>query len=188
MREESLKLDASAVAGPIPLDARDGANGRQRPIRRLTVLLVASLTLGAMFIPRSGDAADSIYGKIVEVKSADLVVLDYGEGKYDVRIAGIVPTRDTAAAGRAKEFVSTLVLGKKVRLRFDGRNNAGEMVGQLQTDDPEIGIKDVGLELVRSGMVRRQPSYDYKYKELSAAENEARSAKRGLWATAPQPQ
>src|SRR5262249_40914275 len=88
-------------------------------------------------------------------------------------------------AQEAKESLSRLVLGKNVRMRLEGRNKAGEMVAQLQTDDPEVGLKDVGLEIVRSGMARPPPNYDYKYHELSAAEKEARSTRRGLWSTAP---
>jgi endonuclease YncB( thermonuclease family) len=56
------------------------------------------------------------------------------------------------------------------------------MLARLFTAEPAIGIGDVGLELVRAGLARRQPNYDYKYGELAAAEKEARTAKRGLWA------
>ena len=127
-------------------------------------------------------AGDSIYGKITEVKSADVVVLDYGEGQYTVRVVGIDVPREGAVNRESREFVSKLLLGKNARLRFEGRNSNGEMVGRLFTDDPEIGIKDVGLELVRSGLARRKPKYDYKYGELAKAEEEARRNRRGLWA------
>lgn len=132
-------------------------------------------------------AGDSIYGKVTEVRSADLVVLDYGKGRYDVRIIGIDVPKEGPIANEAKQFVSKLVLGKNARIRFEGRNKAGEMVSRLFTDDPEIGIKDVGLELVRAGLARRRQADDnqlgYKYGELSAAEREAQKAQRGLWAT-----
>jgi endonuclease YncB( thermonuclease family) len=55
------------------------------------------------------------------------------------------------------------------------------MVGRLYTD--EAGAKknrDVGVELVRSGLAQKQARYDYKYGELSAAEAEAKTARRGL--------
>jgi endonuclease YncB( thermonuclease family) len=152
-------------------------------VRFAMVVLLFLLVAVALGPPRAL-GGDSLYGKVTEVKSAEVVVLDYGEGKYNVRITGIQAPREKDLADRAKEMVSRLVLDKNARLRFEGRNKAGEMVGQLQTDDPD-GIKDVGLELVRSGMARRTPSYDYKYHELSAAEKEARGAKRGLWANAP---
>ncbi len=148
----------------------------------LTTLCCLLMLLGWLPLAFAGD---SIYGKVIEVKSADLVVLDYGEGKYQVRIAGVLMPREAQLVKNSKEFVSKLVLRQNVRLRFDGFNKKGEMVGQLQTDDPQRGIQDVGLELVRSGLVRRQPNYDYKYQKLSMAEKEAQRAKRGTWATAP---
>ena len=55
-------------------------------------------------------------------------------------------------ANEAKQFVSKLVLGKKVSMRLGSRAPNGEMVSQIYTDDPATGIKDVGLELVRAGL------------------------------------
>jgi endonuclease YncB( thermonuclease family) len=132
----------------------------------------------------SAAAGKALYGKVIEVKSEDLVVLDYGTGQYLVRIVGIVAPKDGPIATKAKQFVSNLVLGKHASMRFESRAENGEMVSRLFTADPRIGIKDVGVELVRAGLARRRPNYDYKYGELSKAENEARSAKRGVWAAA----
>jgi endonuclease YncB( thermonuclease family) len=126
-------------------------------------------------------AGDSLYGKVTEVRSAEVVVLDYGSGQYNVRIVGIDAPKQEPSASQAKQFVSQLVLGKNARIRFEYRDKTGAMVSRLFTDDPVIGIKEVGVELLRAGLVRRQPNYDYKYGELSAAEREARVAKRGLW-------
>ncbi len=130
-------------------------------------------------------AGDSIYGKIVEVKGADLVLLDYGEGQYLVRIAGIEPPKEPESAKRSSDYIRELVLDKNVRLRFEGRNERGEMVGQLQTDDPAKGVEDVGLLMLKAGIVRRKAGYDTKYQEFSKAEQEAQKGKRGVWANKP---
>jgi endonuclease YncB( thermonuclease family) len=142
------------------------------------------LTWGAGVVPAL--AGDSLYGRVTEVKSAEVVVFDYGAGRYDVRIIGIDAPDEGRLASEAKQFVTNLVLGKNARIRFEQRGANGVMVSQLFTDDPAIGIQDVGVELLKSGLARREPTYDYKYGELSAAENEARQAQRGLW-TAPPP-
>ncbi len=132
-------------------------------------------------------AGDSLYGKVTEVRSADVVILDYGAGHYVIRIIGIDVPKEGPIASEAKQFVAKLVLGKNARMRLGSRAENGEMVCRLFTDDPVIGIKDVGLELVRAGLARRQkgedPQFDYKYGDLSAAEREAQKARRGLWAT-----
>jgi endonuclease YncB( thermonuclease family) len=132
------------------------------------------------------NAGDSLYGKVTEVKAADRVVLDYGSGQYELRIVGIEMPRDEQAAAKATQFVSDLLLGKNARMRFQGRTESGEMRVRLFTDDPELGIKEVSVELVRAGLVRRIKGFDFSYGELAAAEKEAREAKRGLWAAEPQ--
>ncbi len=142
--------------------------------------------LGTGLVPAS--AGDSLYGKVTEVRSADVVILDYGTGHYVIHILGIGVPASGPIADQAKEFVARLVLGKNARMRLGSRTENGEMVSQLFTDDPIVGIRDVGLELVRAGLARRQQGEDYqfgyKYGELSKAEAEARKAARGLWAPA----
>lgn len=144
---------------------------------------VALLTLILGFSPGiTARGGDSLYGKVTAVKRADLITLDYGAGTYDIRLAGVVLPKNRAAAQKAREFVSKMLLNKPVRLRFDGRTAQGEMVGKIYTDDPEIGIKDVCLEMVRAGKALRDPSYTgYCYNELTVAEAEAKQAQRGIW-------
>ena len=135
---------------------------------------------GGLFAALGGD---SLYGKVVRVESGQLVTLDYGGGQYDVRIVGIdVP--EGPLAEQADKFLTDLVLGKNARMRLEYRAENGEMVARLFTDDPVIGIREVGVELVRAGLARRLSGYEDKNGELAAAEREARAEKRGLWATA----
>lgn len=151
--------------------------------KRATAGFLGLLVLGAGLSTAS--AGDSLYGKVTEVKSADVVTFDYGAGRYDLRLAGIDVPKEGPIATKAKQFVSDLVLGKNARMRFEGRRPNGEMMARLFTDDPAIGIKEVAVELVKAGLARRQKDYDFKYGELAAAEREAQSGRRGLWAEAP---
>jgi endonuclease YncB( thermonuclease family) len=149
----------------------------------LALLFALSMFAAAFSLARAGD---SLYGKVTEVPSAVLVVLKCGTVSYDIRLIGI--DADGPLAAQAREFVSKLIIGKNARARFEARESNGEMLSRLFTDDQAGGIKDVGLELVRAGLARRQTGadyqFDYKYGELSAAEGEAQAAKRGIWATA----
>ena len=139
--------------------------------------------LGAALAPAY--AGDSLYGKVTAVKEATLVTLDYGSGTYDIRIVGVdAPGAGEPRADEARKFVSDLLLGKNARMRLHHRGQGGEMVCRLFTDDPVIGIEEVGVELLRAGLARRQPGYDEKYGELAAAEDEARTLGRGVWASA----
>jgi len=155
---------------------REGAMKNRWAIRGFLGCLVLLAGLLPAF------AGDSFYGKVIEVRSADVVILDYGKGQYIVRIIGVDVPKEGPVARQAREFVAKLVLGKNARMRLEGRNKNGEMASRLFTDDPETGIKEVGVELVKAGLARRQTNYDYKYGELSKAEEEARKAGRGLWA------
>jgi len=127
-------------------------------------------------------AGDSFHGKVTSVRSAEVMVLDYGHGRYVVRLFGIDAPKEGPPAAEAKRFVEKLVLDQEARARFEGRKK-GEMVSRLFTGDPGV---DIGLELVRAGLARRLRTLDYKYGELAAAEEDARKAGRGIWAT-PQP-
>lgn len=135
-------------------------------------------------------AGDSVYGKVRSV-SGELVTFNHRAGTYVIRIAGI----EVPPTFRAEE--TTLVdrlLGatRNARMRLVRREKNGEMVSQLLTDnpDPKIGIRDLGVELLREGLARRfvgpkavsDEEFGYKYGELEAAEAEARKAPRGLWA------
>ncbi|HZR29885.1 MAG TPA: thermonuclease family protein [Terriglobales bacterium] len=157
--------------------------------KRIMQCVIACLVMLACLLPAF--AGDSLYGKVTEVRSADVVVLNYGAGSYVIRIMGIVVPPEGPIANESRQFVSKLVLGKNARMRLGSRAENGEMVARLFTDDPVNGIKDVGLELVRNGLARRSQGedyqFEYKYSELTTAEREARESKRGLWATT-QPQ
>jgi endonuclease YncB( thermonuclease family) len=154
--------------------------------KRVMLCFRACLVLLPALLPALA-AGKAQYGKVTEVRSANVVILDVGTERHVIRIVGIdAPTKESIAS-EAKQFVANLVLGKNALMRFASRAENGDMFGQLLTDDSVIGIKDVGLELVRNGMARRQRGEDYqfgyKYGELSAAEREAQQARRGLWAT-----
>lgn len=159
-------------------DAPSRGTGLRSVTRALSCLLFTAV---AAAVPTPTTAGDVFYGKATALKSAAVIVVDYGSGQYDVRLAGVDVPREGPIAERAKDTVSKLVLGKDVRARFENRNKEGEMVARLFTGVPGV---DVGLELVKAGLARRLEGYDYKYGELAAAEREAREAQRGLWATA----
>jgi len=129
-------------------------------------------------------AGDSLWGTVTAVKEPTLVTLDYGSGSYEIRIVGLDAPKAGALYAEATKFVSDLVLDKHARMRLVRREADDTFICRLFTDDPVIGIKEVGVELLRAGLARRQRGYDEKYGELAAAESEARAAGLGLWASA----
>lgn len=147
----------------------------------------AALALGFAVATMSAasHAGDSLVGKIVAIKSASQVTMDYGAGQVDIVINGIEIDRRDTLERDARAALADLVLGKVVRLRFDGYLPGGEMSGRLRigaiggTDER---VRDVGVELVRAGKVRAAKGYPkYKYGEMTRAEAEAINTRRGVW-------
>jgi len=124
-------------------------------------------------------AGDKFEGRVIEVKSGAVVTVETDAARYDVKIIGIVPPQEGRMASEAHQRVSTLVLGKLIRVRYFRRELDGTMLGQIYVGLPGI---DVGIELLRAGLVQKQPEFDFPKGEFAAAEQQARRAKRGLWA------
>src|SRR5229473_4882816 len=76
-------------------------------------------------------AGKMIYGKVTEVRSAEVVVLNYGTGQYTVHIVGIDTPSQGRIADETRQFVSNLVLGKNVSMLFESRAPNGEMVSRI---------------------------------------------------------
>ena len=151
------------------------------PLRILQGLRLCVLLATLFGTASAGRAGDSMYGTVIEVKRADLVTFDYGGGTYLVRISGIDVPADPKLAEAARAFVAALLLNKNCRLRLDGRGANGETNGRILTDDPELGVEDVGVVLVRDGLVSGVLDYrGYKYHEMLAAEEDAKKAERGI--------
>src|SRR5262245_40054919 len=95
--------------------------------------LLGLLVLGAGLLPAF--AGDSLYGRVTAVKSAEVVVFEYTTagttagaptrstvrpaGRYDVRLIGVDVPESAAMDRQARQLVSSLVLGKNARMRFE---------------------------------------------------------------------
>jgi endonuclease YncB( thermonuclease family) len=145
--------------------------------------ITAALALALMPLSPAS-AGDSFVGRVTAVKGANVITMQQGTIVYDVRINGIVVDQDPTLARAARDAVSQMVLGKNVRLRFDGLYD-GQMTGRIKIGaigKPEEQVRDLGVELVRDGLVRRDTAYaKYKYGQMEQAESEARQNRRGLW-------
>ena len=105
-----------------------------------------------------------------------LTILDAHQRQTRIRLAEIdAPESHQPFGSRAKRALSELVFGKAVRVVVIGTDRYGRTVGRIY-----VGALDVSAEMVRGAawvFVRysRDPS-------LRALEQQAREARRGLWA------
>ena len=117
-------------------------------------------------------------GKVVGISDGDtLTLLTPEKQQVKVRLAEIdTPESRQPYGTRAKQALSDLAYGKEARVVVQDTDKYGRTVGRVY-----VGGVDVNAELVRQGAawVYRQYAKD---QSLYALENEAKAAKRGLWA------
>ena len=130
--------------------------------------------------------ADTIFGKVIGVADGDTItVLDSNHTQHKIRLSGIdAPEKNQAFGQRSKESLSDLVFSKDVTVETDKRDKYGREVGKVLVD----GL-DANLAQVQRGMAWHYKAYEREQsvidrKVYADAENEAKAARRGLWADA----
>jgi micrococcal nuclease len=142
---------------------------------RAVVLIALWLWAG-----HDANAAEILTGKVVRIADGDTLTLLVDREQVKIRLYGIdAPEKAQPFGNRAKQALSELTFGKSVRVEAKGKDKYKRTLGRVFVDDT-----DVNLELVKRGMAWWYRHYAPKDKELAQAEEEARRAKRGLWADA----
>jgi micrococcal nuclease len=122
--------------------------------------------------------AEEFTGKVVGVADGDTItVIRHGRGEK-VRLYGIdCPEKGQAFGNRAKQFTSQMVFGKDVLVKTHGCGKYNRILGDIFL--PDGG--HLNQELVRNGYAWCFKKY-VKDVTLARLEEEARTAKVGLWA------
>ncbi len=146
-------------------------------MRRSQLTATLPLFLSLALITSQTFAAD-FTGRVVGVSDGDTItVLHNGKGER-IRLHGIdCPEKRQAFGKRAKQFTSTLVFGKTVTVQVVDRDRYGRTVGEVLLPDG----RSLNHELVRAGLAWMYRRYTND-QSLSDLEEEARVARRGLWA------
>lgn len=134
-------------------------------------------TLHCHLPPLAADPTTSA-GKVAALSDGDTItVLHATITKQKVRPTGIdAPEKAQVFGTKAREALVALVFGKGVTVTVVDKDRYGRWVGKVRPGDT-----DVNTNMVRDGYAWRYVTYD-KAGDYSAAEAEARKAKRGLWA------
>lgn len=149
---------------------------------RLAVTGCICVTLLAAFSDRLHAACNSTAqgeGRVVNVISATTIQLEDGR---EVRLAGVEPSPDETA--NATEALTTLIAGRDVSLfgNDDQPDRYGRQRAFVALGSPPLFVQ---TELLRQGAVMAYPPASDQdcSRELLTAENTARTARRGLWAS-----
>lgn len=145
----------------------------------------------------NGPAAGEIEATVGRVISADqLIVRNKAGADKKVNLSSVrqpKPSDDKQApfGAEAKDFLRKLLIGKRVRVKIDGKRPATEGYDEREMATIMLNGKNVGLHLVENGFASvirhrmddadRSPIYD----ELLAAEEAAQKAGTGMWNPKP---
>ena len=149
---------------------------------RITIQSV-SVALAALLwvLPAAGA---TLPGRVLWVTAGDtLVVLGPGNAQHKVRLAGIdAPELDQRYGRASKDRLAGRVAGRFVVVDWHQRDRYKRLVGKVL-----IGDRDVCLEQVRAGLAWHDKRYrgalsSTDHLRYARAEQEARYARRGLWA------
>jgi endonuclease YncB( thermonuclease family) len=144
---------------------------------------VASLALVLIVLLPGAVTAQDFAGVVIKVADGDsLTVLTPEKREIEVRLADIdAPERGQPFANQARQALRDLALQKYVVVRFNDTDTYGRIVGRLY-----VGNIDISAEMIRRGLawVYRFYARDSGLLEL---EDQARTARRGLWAASEAP-
>lgn len=163
-----------------------------RVLRWLTAALAVTLLLLAAPVgtPRADPAAaTAVVLKVVDGDTID--VRDDVRGRLRIRVLGI-NTPETKKPGytvgcfgpEATAFAKANLLGQQVAVQSDPTQDRTDRYGRTLAYLVRADGRDYSVEVVRAGMAL---AYVYKdnpverYPAIAAAEQEARTAGRGLW-------
>jgi endonuclease YncB( thermonuclease family) len=140
---------------------------------------IAEPVARAPLSPASQERGESrkITGRVVSVADGDTItVLDETKTQVKVRLDAIDAPETGQPFGQAsKKALSDMVFGRDVVVYRKKLDRWGRTVGHVLVD----GV-DTNLVMLEAGMAWHYKAYD-KNKRLAEAENEARTARRGLW-------
>lgn len=119
----------------------------------------------------------SFKGKVVSVQDGDTIgVMMFGK-EVRVRLLHIdAPEKKQPYGAKAKIFLSDLVFGKTVEVKYKSKDRYGRYLGEIFLPDG----RNANKEIVKAGFAWHFKKYskDLSYDRL---EKQARSSKRGLW-------
>lgn len=116
--------------------------------------------------------------KVIGVRDGDTIdIITIEKFTITIRLDGIdCPEKKQAFGEKAKQFTSDFSFGKYVRIKNNGKDGYGRVIGEVFND------KGVSLNksLLKQGLAWHYKQYS-KSTELAQLENEARKLKKGLW-------
>ncbi len=147
-------------------------------MRHANPITTLPLFLGIALVASQALATD-FTGRVVVVSHGDtLTVLHSGKAER-IRLSGIdCPEKRQPFGKRAKQFTARLTYGKEVTVKDLGQGRDGRTIADVILPDGRV----LNRELVKAGFAWWYRRYAPDDGTLAQLEQEAKGAKRGLWA------
>ena len=125
-------------------------------------------------------AAATLHGRVVHVIDGDSLILLVGDRRFTIRLAQIdAPGHRQAYGIASRQSLSSLCGGELAQANVGGKDRNGRLVAHVTC----AGI-DANAEQVRRGMAWVFDRYAPAHSLLYRVQEDARTARRGLWAQA----
>lgn len=123
--------------------------------------------------------AENLTGRVVGVSDGDTMTIVNGSNtQIKIRLAAIdAPEKAQAFGQRGKDKLSDLCFGKQASIKVVDLDRYGRTVGEVEC----AGV-NANEAMIKAGMAWVYRKYAKGYGHLLPIEEEARAAKRGLWA------
>ena len=149
--------------------------------------LLSLIVLISFLFSTPAHTSSSFTGKVIDVADGDTItILTQNDEKIKIRLAGIDCPESTQAHGeKAKQYLSSLIYGKRTRITPETIDKYGRTVGMVLVNGANINE-----QIVSNGhgwVFRKYCTTDY-CKDWLKLEEKARKTRAGLWKDAnPQP-
>jgi endonuclease YncB( thermonuclease family) len=141
-----------------------------KPLSAFVLVVCASTML-------ADDPPKPFTGKVVKVTDGDTVHVLLDRETHKIRLLHIdAPESKQAFGTKAKQALSERVFGKEVKVVWKSRDRYKRILGDIY-----LGDRWINLEMVQDGMAWHYKQFS-KDEKMAQAEDEARKAKKGLWA------
>jgi endonuclease YncB( thermonuclease family) len=142
------------------------------------ILIEAVASLLALIIIVAPAIAADFKGQVIRVLDGDTIEVLHEKKPERIRLYGIdCPEKGQAFGQKAKQATSSLLFGKDVRIETHGRDKHRRTLGTVFDGD-----LNVNQELVKEGWCWWFRKFVPKDLTLKQFEQEAKEAKKGLWA------
>jgi len=155
----------------------------QRGTKSAKRLLGHFLLLCAVLCTTTGGVeASTLFGKVIEVNSGDVITIFNLNRPVRIRLLGVdAPEMDQVFGDVAKKHLADLVYDKAVLVEYAGIAADSSLTGRVL-----LGDTDVGAQMIRDGAAWVDPSTQHRLSSTDRevyqqSEGAARSERRGLW-------